>query len=443
MESTTTPTPSPSRALLERIAALRSRLDREHGSAEAPIAPPHRVEMPADLRLTARAAKLLHDARDLLEELKSLAEHPDVGDEDGVLHPPHREAAGILDVVLRTLLHLPTEAAAQLRLCEGLNMCLVGVHDRIGLVRSGLSRQDDERRQLDTLANLLRDLDADRVPPLDSFLAIARSIVDDVGRGQPLRFRPCPAADSALFAASQGLAMAQVQAWVLRAEFPQRTRLAEAIVPALVHDVGMLHVPARILFHDGPLDDDARRIVHEHPRHSGDIVRRLWPGGGWPIEVAEDHHERLDGSGYPCGKLAHHVGEAARLAMACDVYAALRSPRHYRSALEPAAALADVLSLSEVGLLDPLQTEKLLRLTFHPVGSLVQLSDGSTALVVGTPKALAAAGKATVLPLRRADGQLPPPWPIDLGETPNLTIARALSPRERARILGRAHPLLV
>jgi len=99
--------------------------------------------------------------------------------------------------------------------------------------------------------------------------------------------------------------------------------------------------------------------------------------------------------------------------------------------------------LFPAGLLDPLQTEKLLRLTFHPVGSIVQLSDGSTALVVGTPKALAQAGKATVLPLRRADGQLPPPWPIDLGETPNLTIARALSPRERARLLGRAHPLLV
>jgi HD domain len=442
MESTTTK-PSSSRSLLERIAALRSRLDREHGAAETPIAPPHRIELPPDYRLTGRAAKLLHESRDLLEELKSLAEHPDVGDELGILHPPHREAAGMLDVVLRTLLHLPTEAAAQLRLCEGLQMCLVGVRDRIGLVRTGLTREDDERRQLDTLANLLGDLDDGRVPPLDAFLAIARSIVDDVGRGQPLRFRPCPTADSALFAATQGLAMAQVQAWILRAEIPHRGRLAEAIVPALVHDVGMLHVPAEILFREGPLDDEARRILHEHPRHSGRIVRRLWPGGGWPVEVAEDHHERLDGSGYPCGKLAHHLGEPARLAMACDVYAALRSPRPHRSALEPSASLSDALSMSEVGLLDPLQTEKLLRLTFHPVGSIVQLSDGSTALVVGTPKALAQAGKATVLPLRRADGQLPPPWPIDLGETPNLTISRALSPRERARLLGRAHPLLV
>ncbi|HEX3315305.1 MAG TPA: hypothetical protein VHR72_10465, partial [Gemmataceae bacterium] len=293
MESTTTQAPSAPRALLERIAALRSRLDREHGSAEEPILPPHRVELPADLRLTARAAKLLHEARDLLAELKSLAEHPDIGDEEGVLHPPHREAAGILDVVLRTLLHLPSEAAAQLRLCEGLHMCLVGVHDRIGMVQSGLARQDDERRQLDTLANLLGDLDDGRVPPLDAFLAIARSIVDDVSRGQPLSFRPCPTADSALFAATQGLAMARVQAWILRAEIPQRGRLAEAIVPALVHDVGMLHVPAEILFQAGPLDDDALRILHEHPRRGGSIVRRLWPGGGWPVDVAEDHHERL------------------------------------------------------------------------------------------------------------------------------------------------------
>jgi hypothetical protein len=442
METTQTTSSAP-RALLERIAALRNRIGREHGPAEEAVAPPHLALVPADLRLTARAGKLLHEARDLLTELKALAEHPDVVDEAGPLHLPHREAAGILDVVLRTLLNLPTEAAGQLRLCEGLHMCLVGVHDRIGLVRTGIGRQDDDRRQLDTLANLLRDLHADRVPSLDLFLAIARSIVDDVCRNQPLRFRPVPAADSALFAACQGLAVAQVQAWILRAEIPQRGRLAEAIVPALVHDVGMLHVPAEIVFREGPLDDEARRILHEHPRHGAMLARRLWPGGGWPVEVAEDHHERLDGSGYPVGKLAHHLGEPARLAMACDVYAALRSPRPHRAPLEPAAALADVLSLSEVGLLDPLQIERLLRLTFHPVGTVVQLSDGSTALVVGTPKALAHAGKATVLPLRRADGQLPPPWPIDLGETPNLTIARALTPRERSRLLGRAHPLLV
>src|SRR4029077_20427607 len=108
---------------------------------------------------------------------------------------------------------------------------------------------------------------------------------------------------------------------------------------------------------------------------------------------------RLDGTGYPSGKWAAAVGEQARLLAACDVYAALVSPRPYRPAADSRTALADPLMLIEQGLLDRAQTEKLLRLTFYPAGSVVQLSDGTVALVVGSPKALTNPAKATVIPL--------------------------------------------
>ena len=173
-------------------------------------------------------------------------------------------------------------------------------------------------------------------------------------------------------------------------------------------------------------------------------MRKLWPGGGWPVDVTEDHHERLDGSGYPAGKSGHHLSEPVRLMMACDVYAARVSPRPHRLAAEPRTALADTLQLAEEGKLDRLQAEKLLRLTYYPVGSVVLLTDGSVALVVGTPKVLVHSNKATVIPLRGPDGTpTASPWPLDLAESAGVTIARSLSPRERTQALGRIHPLLV
>jgi hypothetical protein len=431
-----------SKELLERIASLRSRLDRlqTHSAPSRPTAAP----VPTEVRLTARAAHLLHEARGLLADLKEIADRPEVAEPTGPLHATHREAAGMLDVVLRTLANLPPEAASQLRMCEGLHATLACVDDRIGIVRAGLARRDRDLQRIEQLAQLLRDLDSDRPATIEPFLAIARAVADDAARSQPLRFVACPRADAALFAACHGLAVAQVQAWILRPEMPQRQRLAEAIVPALVHDAGMLHVPSEVLFATGPLDDEARGLIHQHPVHGGQLARKLWPGGGWPVQAAEEHHERIDGSGYPAAKPAEALSEPVRLLAACDVYAALASPRPFRAAVEPRTALADTLQLAEEGRLDRLQAEKLLRLTFYPVGSVVQLSDGSIALVVGTPKMLVHPGRATVLPLRDSEG-LPPahPWPLDLAESPELTIVRSLTPRERSQALGRIHPLLV
>jgi len=305
----------------------------------------------------------------------------------------------------------------------------------------------DERRedqQVEFLAALLRRLVNGEPVELRAFVAFARGIADQAMQGAPLRFGAAADGDVARFAAHHGMAVARVQAWVLRSEVPQRERLAELLIPALVHDVGMLFVPAALVFKSDRLDDAERTLLQQHPVRGLKAMQRLYPGGGWPVEAVADHHERLDGTGYPSGKATAAVGEQARLLAACDVYAALASPRPYRPAADSRTALADTLMLIEQGLLDRAQTEKLLRLSFYPAGSVVQLSDGAVALVVASPKALTNPAKATVIPLRTAAGAAPAyPWPIDLAESNSLSILRALTRAERAQALGRAHPSLI
>jgi hypothetical protein len=434
-----------SKEMLARIAALRGRLDRMQ--APAADAPRERtLEAPAPAaptRLTFRAAQLLKDARAALAELKSLADDPIAQQDGSAAHGLYRDAAGLLDVVMRNLLTVPPGAAAQLRYCEGLQAGLAVVREKMHAIQTTVAHERCEDRLVDDLADLLRGLANDAPINLGAFVEFARGVADESLQDAPLRFRSAPQGDVARFAAHHGLVVARVQARIVRGESP-RQRLAEMLIPALIHDVGMLSLPADIVFKSERLSDADRALVQQHSSMGHRAALRLYPGGGWPVDAVLDHHERLDGSGYPAGKAHMALGEAARVLAVCDVYAALATPRPHRLAADPRTALADTLMLAEQGALDRTQAEKLLRLAFYPAGSVVQLSDGAVALVIGSPKGSVHPAKATVIPLRTATGAAPAyPWPIDLAETGELNILRALTAAERLQVLSRTHPALV
>jgi HD-GYP domain-containing protein (c-di-GMP phosphodiesterase class II) len=70
-------------------------------------------------------------------------------------------------------------------------------------------------------------------------------------------------------------------------------------LPALLHDVGKIHVPNRILIQGGPLNAEERTVFQQHPYHSFRIVCPINPEVAW---VCLRHHERPDGKGYPLGE---------------------------------------------------------------------------------------------------------------------------------------------
>jgi HD-GYP domain-containing protein (c-di-GMP phosphodiesterase class II) len=100
----------------------------------------------------------------------------------------------------------------------------------------------------------------------------------------------------------------------------------------LLHDIGKLSVPDRVLRKPGPLTDEEFAEVKRHPENGMDLLQEI---GGFPsgvIAVVRDHHERLDGSGYPFGAREEHLELEARILAVCDVYDALVSKRVYRDA---------------------------------------------------------------------------------------------------------------
>jgi HD domain len=111
-------------------------------------------------------------------------------------------------------------------------------------------------------------------------------------------------------------------------------------VGGLLHDVGKLSVPLEILQKPGPLDDDEFAEIRRHPEAGRRLLEEL---GGFPETVrrlVSDHHERLDGTGYPRGLPAQDLPIETRILAVCDVYDALVSDRVYRAAWTPERALA-------------------------------------------------------------------------------------------------------
>ena len=112
-------------------------------------------------------------------------------------------------------------------------------------------------------------------------------------------------------------------------------------VAGLVHDVGKIVVPAEILNRPGRLSETEFLLIKEHAQTGFEILRAIdFP---WPVaEVARQHHERLDRSGYPQALSGADILLEARIIAVADVVEAMASDRPYRPALGIDAALAEV-----------------------------------------------------------------------------------------------------
>lgn len=121
---------------------------------------------------------------------------------------------------------------------------------------------------------------------------------------------------------------------------------------ATIHDIGKMKVPVEILNRPGKISQTEFSLIKVHPRAGYDILKGIeFP---WPIaEIVLQHHERIDGSGYPLGLAGEDILLEARILGVADVVEALASHRPYRPALGLDEALNAVTRSSGI-LYDPI-----------------------------------------------------------------------------------------
>jgi len=112
-----------------------------------------------------------------------------------------------------------------------------------------------------------------------------------------------------------------------------------------LHDLGKISVPDSILLKAGPLTDDERSVMNQHPTIGADILRyfSLFERGA---ALVEHHHEDYNGSGYPRGLRGEEIPLGARIIHVCDAYQAMTSARPYRGPMPAQAAVERLLAAS-------------------------------------------------------------------------------------------------
>jgi len=108
-----------------------------------------------------------------------------------------------------------------------------------------------------------------------------------------------------------------------------------------IHDIGKLSIPAEILSKPGKLSDVEFSLIKEHSRKGYEMLKDV--ESPWPLaEIVYQHHERMDGSGYPRNLKGDEILMEARIMAVADVVEAMASHRPYRPGLGIGAALEEI-----------------------------------------------------------------------------------------------------
>jgi len=161
-----------------------------------------------------------------------------------------------------------------------------------------------------------------------------------------------------------------------------RPELRDLGIGALLHDIGKIYY-LDLVNKQGPLEPDEQATIQRHAQEGFDLLRRQRGLSLLSAHMAFQHHERLDGSGYPRGLRGDQIHLWAQAVSVADVYDTITADRTYGKGLPPHAAMAAVRALADAGQLSPQFVRQLmLRVAAYPEGTILVLQSGEIAVVV-------------------------------------------------------------
>lgn len=152
-------------------------------------------------------------------------------------------------------------------------------------------------------------------------------------------------------------------------------------IGALLHDIGKAFIPKDLLLKKEKLTDEELNIVRDHTAKGYEYLKSNSHLTAPSRIIAFQHHERLDGSGYPNGLKGDQINRLAKIVAIADVYDAFTSDRPYKKASPPHEALEYIMGAAGRYFDFDMVQAFVRKVIPYPVGTLVKLSNGAIALV--------------------------------------------------------------
>jgi len=167
----------------------------------------------------------------------------------------------------------------------------------------------------------------------------------------------------------------------LRLSHEQLTKLS---IAALLHDVGEAKVPKAILDKcNKGLTNEEQILMEQHPQLGAEMLAKIPEITADVVEAAYSHHEKIDGTGYPRGLKGSEISLLSKILAIVDSYEKISNGADPKTQISCSDALKSIYALRDTAFDAELVEGFIKCLGIYPVGSIVQLNNGSTGVVIG------------------------------------------------------------
>ena len=234
----------------------------------------------------------------------------------------------------------------------------------------------------DTLDKVFESIRVGHQGDIESVQQAINPLIEGVFRNQEAVAALLRLKESGEYRYHHGVSMA-VWAAILGRHIGLHTdELEKLAVGCAMCDVGMTQLPTDLLDQSDNLDEQQLRIIRAHPKMGADAVSQSKNVDLEVIAIIENHHERMDGSGYPRGIKGAAIPVLARIAGLVDTYDAMITPRPYANTRTSHEATQELLDSKGTLFQESLVEQFVQAIGLFPTGTLIELNTGEVGIVV-------------------------------------------------------------
>ncbi|WP_448556139.1 HD-GYP domain-containing protein [Thalassotalea montiporae] len=287
-----------------------------------------------------------------------------------IIDPAKQKAAEQIDKVMPNITSSPLTKLNKVGKHK-----VVSLEDELKNAKSLYGNAKDLQKKILGTVQADRSLDAEEVRETTD------AMVDSIFRNQDAL-----ACLSRLHSKSDYLSEHALNCSILMAIFAKHLKFDREIIEqltlgAFLHDVGKVFIPNDILDKPGALNDKEQKLVQTHVALGAKILEDTPHISHIAMTCIREHHERLDGSGYPRQLKDEDISKYGKMMAIVDSYGAMISDRCYQKAIHPTAAFKTLTQESSTAYDEELVEKFIQCLGVYPVGTLVQLNSGKIGLI--------------------------------------------------------------